>query len=552
MSERTDWDEEFDFVSVGGGGGGHAGAAAAAVQGARVLLLEKAAALGGVTSMSEGEIWVAANFVERAGGEADSFEAGLAYLEFLSAGLGDAGLREHFLRKSNEAIEFFEQHAGLGLQVMPNRVDYYFPEAPGSKGAGRYLEITPFDARALGPLEELVSISPYSSSRITQGDVAAVAGGRDQMNPASVMGELEAVIAERVANHELCGGSGLVARLLHTAVGAGAEVRVNTRVERLIGDGEGVVGIETSSPEGSRRIKAANVLLATGGYDYNPELVRLYEQHAELGSVASPDQTGDHIAMAGELGAMVTMRPPYMTPLLTGARWPDPEAPGGHGMTIVFPGRPHGIFVNRDGQRFGDEAFFPTLHSAQMRFDGPNMRYANLPTWFVFDQSFRDKYNVGHFPPGEPLPEGLAVSAETLEETAELAGVDAANLAATVARFNGFCAAGSDEDFGRGTRVWSEVSVGDESMPNPVLGPLEKPPYYAIELTPMTAGVPSAGLKIDGEARVVNTRGRSIRGLFAAGNAAGVVNFLAYQSGTSISRGLTHGYLAGSAATAAL
>jgi hypothetical protein len=162
----------------------------------------------------------------------------------------------------------------------------------------------------------------------------------------------------------------------------------------------------------------------------------------------------------------------------------------------------------------------------------------------VFDQTFRETYAVGPVPPEEPLPEGLAVTGDTWAELGERAGIDPGGLEETVGRFNEFCERGLDEDFGRGTHAWGLATFGDQRMPNPVLGALEKPPYYAILLTRVGMGIPSAGLKIDAESRVVNTRGEPIPGLYAAGNSAAQIDVITYQSGIGNARGLTYGYLA--------
>lgn len=552
MVSSMTWDEEFDFVCVGSGGAGMAGAAAAAVHGARVLLIEKTDLLGGLTAFSEGEIWVPANFVQKREGVEDSLDEALTYLAFLSAGLGDADLREHFTVKMNEAIEFFEDHAGFALSIMPNRTDYFEGQATGAKGPGRYLEVGPFDTRQLGAFEPLLILSPYTSSRLTQTDIAAVNGGRDEAAPDNMKAELVDLVAQRTADHLVCGGAGVVARLMDTALRHGAQIRTNVKVERLIGEDNRILGVEVSTPEGPRRIRAQAVLLATGGYDWNPDLVRLYEQRADLYTVTTPNQTGDHMVMAGDVGAAIAMRNPVFTPLLNGTRVPHPEAPGDMFSMPLFAGRPHMIFVNREGRRFADESFHPGMHAAQAQFDGLTMSTPNLPTFFVFDQTYRDKYGIGPFGHDGAIPESVAVQGDSLAELATRAGIDRGNLTATVERFNAFCEQGRDDDFGRGSRPWGKISIGDYTMPNPLLGPLEKGPYYAIRLVQMTAGVPSAGLKIDGAARVINTRGLPIAGLYAAGNAAGVVDTIGYQSGMSISRGITHGYLAGCDVAASL
>src|SRR3546814_14729714 len=75
-----------------------------------------------------------------------------------------------------------------------------------------------------------------------------------------------------------------------------------------------------------------------------------------------------------------------------------------------------------------------------------------------------------------PLSEGMAVSANTLAELARTVGIDAEGLERTVARFNGFCETGVDEDFARGSVPWGRIMTGDPRLPNPNLGPLQKGP----------------------------------------------------------------------------
>jgi 3-oxosteroid 1-dehydrogenase len=529
------FDEQFDVVSVGGGAGGLAAAITAASDGATALVLEKGSKLGGVTALSQGEVWVGGSYLERELGIADSRQETLEYLDHLSAGLGDAELRSAFVTSSNEALEFLQDKADLTLGVVRGRPDYYYPHAPGSKDEGRYLEVEPFDARELGELEDLALISPHGLAYLTQKEQFAAGGDRD------VIGKL---VAAHIENHELCGGSGLSARLLHAAANAGVALRVNRPVVRLLTESDRVVGVEVWTDDGPCRIGASAVLLATGGYDWNADLVRSFEHLPELRSMVPPTVTGDHMIMAGEVGAMIAARPPVLTPLLSGMQIPGEELEGQPLFRFAFAGQPHAIYVNRAGQRFADESFLSGVDAAQAVFDGNNIDYPNQPTWLVFDQTFRETYAVGPIPPEEPLPDGLAVTGDTLTELGERAGIDAGGLEETVRRFNEFCERGVDEDFGRGTQAWGLATFGDKRMPNPVLGALAKPPYYAILLTRVGMGIPSAGLKIDSKSRVLNTRGEPIPGLYAAGNAAAQIDVITYQSGIGNARGLTYGYLA--------
>jgi 3-oxosteroid 1-dehydrogenase len=166
----------------------------------------------------------------------------------------------------------------------------------------------------------------------------------------------------------------------------------------------------------------------------------------------------------------------------------------------------------------------------------------------IVDQNYRDKYMLGSVAPGQPLPDGMAVAGGTLREIAETVGIDAAGLEETVARFNGFCASGVDEDFGRGSMGYGSQMFGDRRMPNPNLGPIDKPPYVAIKLTRIAMNTPAAGLRIDGDGAVQSVRGDTIPGLYAAGNAAAQLDIgAAYNSGMGNMRALLYGYIAAKA-----
>ena len=88
--------------------------------------------------------------------------------------------------------------------------------------------------------------------------------------------------------------------------------------------------------------------------------------------------------------------------------------------------------------------------------------------------------------------------------------------------------------------------TGDPRLSNPNLGKIRKPPYYAVRLERVTMGVPTAGLPIDIDARVLNAHGQAVRGLYAAGNSAAWLDIGGgYTSGIANTRGLLYGYLSG-------
>jgi 3-oxosteroid 1-dehydrogenase len=210
-------------------------------------------------------------------------------------------------------------------------------------------------------------------------------------------------------------------------------------------------------------------------------------------------------------------------------------------------GQPHTIVVNRQGKRFGDEAFYRSFYYKIDEIDGGTQTHPNFPCWVVIDSQVLEKYPFFSVTPGQEFPEGFGTKADTLPELAQLIGIDAAALKDTVERFNAGAEQGQDPDFGRGSHPWSAWMCGDvHHKPNPNLGAIKKGPFYAVELRRMGGtGIASAGLMVDEHARVVSWMGQPIPGLYAAGNStARMETGAVMQSGISNARGMTQGWLA--------
>jgi 3-oxosteroid 1-dehydrogenase len=127
---------------------------------------------------------------------------------------------------------------------------------------------------------------------------------------------------------------------------------------------------------------------------------------------------------------------------------------------------------------------------------------------------------------------------------AALADLGLPLLAKTVARFNEFAASGRDEEFGRGDSVYDRYYGDPRNRPNPCLGPLLKPPFYAVRLVPGDLGT-KGGLVTDERARVLRPDGSPIEGLYAAGNSSAAVMGRSYAgAGATIGPAMTFGYLA--------
>lgn len=542
MGKESDvqWDEDFDVVCVGSGLGGMSAAITAAERGARAIVLEKFELLGGVSALSSGQLWLGNHHLQEAAGIEDNDADVGTHLSRLGQGFATPDRREVFVTRSREALRYFTDVIGIEMMVVRGLPDYYHPAVPGSRAEGRYVEVKPFKDERLGDLAPLVLTSPYGDgySYTTSNEWVSMQSGGEHVG-ACLQRHLEA--------GERCAGAGLAAAQVAAARDRGVEMRVSSAVtELVIADGE-VVGVVVDGPSGARRIRARlGVVLATGGYDWKPAFVRAFDALPEAGSMAPPTVSGDHIVMASKAGAIaMPARAPSQSPIFIGYKVPAETIYGKPSSRMWLPGAPHSIAVNRYGKRFANDAFYPDVATKVARFDGQEQGQPNWPAWVIFDQEMVDKYGMMPTWPGQPLSEGMATSADSLEALAQAVGIDAEGLAATVARFNGFCVTGVDEDFARGTVPWGRIMTGDPSRANPNLGPISRAPFYAVKLERVNMGVPTAGLSIDTDGRVLDAHDQPVSGLYAAGNSAAWLDIGGgYNSGIANTRGMLYGYLA--------
>jgi 3-oxosteroid 1-dehydrogenase len=209
-------------------------------------------------------------------------------------------------------------------------------------------------------------------------------------------------------------------------------------------------------------------------------------------------------------------------------------------------GAPGTVMVDADGDRFCNEAFWQDFVSRVGQIDVFGGDFAHVPCYLVLDSRHREQYPIAGIEPGRDLSSQVGERADSLAGLAEALGIDPAGLEATVKRFNEHAAEGRDPDFRRGGTPHEEKFRGDPTHePNGNLAPLEEPPFYGFEVTPVGNGVPSTGLRIDEHARVVDVGGDPITGLYAAGNSAAFTDTGgAYDSGMAMTRGMTYGYIA--------
>jgi succinate dehydrogenase/fumarate reductase flavoprotein subunit len=203
-----------------------------------------------------------------------------------------------------------------------------------------------------------------------------------------------------------------------------------------------------------------------------------------------------------------------------------------------------GIFVNQDGQRFVNESG-PYDRIGKAIIEQIARGAMTVPYWMIYDD--RDGLvppvkatNVSMVEAEQYVEGGLWHTAETLPELAAKIGVNADNLVSTVTRFNGFAAAGVDEDFGRGGEAYDRAFSGGRSP----MVPIEKAPFHAAAFGLSDLGT-KGGLVTDSHARVLDTDGNPIGGLYAAGNTMAAVTGTAYPGGgTPIGASMLFSHLA--------
>ncbi len=539
------WDLEVDWVSVGSGLGGVCSAIAAHDRGARCVILEKAPRLGGLSGFGGGEVFVPNNHKMRELGIEDSDAAGRRYLEFLAAGFADPVLMDRLLATCKEAILYFEREAGVAWIAVEGLPDYYYPKVEGAHPGGRYLTVDLFDGASLGEWQrKTYPMTPHVPPGALHREMYAWGG------LAKVTKWDYALIGRRLAEDRRSFGPGLMGYFVKAAVvDRGIPAYVETPARELVADERGaVLGVRAEREGADFFVRARRgVVLAVGGYDHNRELACQFEGMPDWNSAAPPYLHGDHLVMAAELGAALAAVPPANLAMFYGYHIPGEESDGEPLYRASWEcGVPHAIWVNRRGERFCDESSYKDYQPRLRQWDGQTQSMPNLPPFLIFDQSYRDRYPLGSFMPGQPLPDELVVQADTPRELAAKLGIDPDGLERTLERFNEHARRGEDPDFARGSFAWSVRLVGDLDYPNPNLGPLEKPPYYGVRLVPVSVGINSHGLETDANARVVHVRGHPIPGLYAVGNSAALRDLGAgYQSGTSNMRAITWGYIAG-------
>jgi 3-oxosteroid 1-dehydrogenase len=344
--------------------------------------------------------------------------------------------------------------------------------------------------------------------------------------------------AKLLGREYVSAGTAIQGRMLQMALRQNIDIRVNSGVSELIEENGKVTGVVTQKDGKPWRIEARDgVLINAGGFSHNEAMRKQYgpQPSSVAWTNANPGDTGEMIQIAKSHGAALDF--------MDGAVWILTSTPptGERYIHVLDLPKPHCILVNQKGQRYTNEAQ-SYMANGQAVYAG-----GDVPVWAIVESRHRDRYPWAFLAGKTPqsfFDSGYMKKADTIEELATQINVPADNLKATIERFNGFAHKGKDEDFGRGSKAYDLVFADPSHGPNPGLGAIEKPPYYAVAIYPGDVGT-FGGILTDEFARVIKEDGSILQGLYATGNSTASVMGKTYPgAGASISPAFIFGWVA--------
>ncbi len=440
---------EADVIVIAAGASGLAAAIAAAESGAKVVAFEKGATTGGTGNMGMGPFGVESRLQKLKQVGLTRDEAFHIFMEYTHWRV-DAQLVRAYIDKSATTIDWLER---LGVEFVEPAT--YFP-----------------------------------GGQFTWHLVKPATGKPGPMASATMM----KILTDKAKE-------------------LGVKIPLQTPVKKIVRMGDRVTGVIAEDRQGEPvEASAKAVIVATGGFGDNPEMIKRYtgfEWGKDLFSFRIPGMVGEGIRMAWEVGAAPTEMSMEMIYGMPGEC--DPR------LHETFR-QPH-LMVNYQGERFMNEGIMPNT-----TFTGNAIaRQKKRSAFLLFDQTIkRHMESVGYDELSVVFPftkvenlDGLLKDAfdkgykdvfvaDSLDELAEKTGIDAEGLKATVAEYNGFCEKGFDPLFNKSHEL---------------LRPLAEPPFYAARHLPSAYGS-LGGIKINHRTEVLNKEWKRIEGLYAAGTDA--------------------------------
>lgn len=418
-SKAIDETYEVDVVIVGAGGAGLAAAIRASQDGADVLVVEKQGIIGGATTRSGGKVMAAGTDIQKEAGISDNDEMMYNYLKEIGGEYIDDVKLKAF---TDNALDVYNWMIDLGVNV--------------------------------------INVEPIHKS-IEPNRVHNTLGGGGMTDGF---------------------GGNITVPLYEEYKDLDGDIVYNTTVNEIImNDKQEAVGVVGVKPDGSKVTVHANaVIIATGGYAQNKEMVRSYETEFPFYVTSVPTgNVGDGIKMVEKIGGQIEEYPATQTVFL--------DFNSGTGINEEA-----GLIVTMDGKRFVNE------YSYQYHVGDALAKTGSTNGWYI--ATANDPTPTVQY----AMTQDKTLKAASIEELAQLMEVDAKVLQETIDRYNGFAKNQKDEDFGK---------------PAEFLYPIEGEQYYALKLMPAVT-VTFGGIVIDENAQVLDQNNQPISNLFAAGETA--------------------------------
>jgi 3-oxosteroid 1-dehydrogenase len=482
--------------------------------GNKVLILEKAATMGGTSFKAAYWYWVPNNAAMRKAGTEDPKPDFLKYVARLS-----------------QPQSFDPNHSRYGL----SEGEYSMCEAiydSAAPAAELLAEKNALPYRHVAPVPDYFAEFPEDKAKT----------GR--------------VLFPKDGSATMSDGGQVATRTLTAACRRdGVDIKTSHPVQRVVLNEKGeVIGVEAKAPAGPYRVRARKaVIFATGGFTHNPELRKNFLSTPVYGGCAAMSNEGDFIRITSTLGVQLrNMNYAWMCPIsLEKAIARDPSMSG-----MFSVAGDSMIFVDKRGRRVVNEKLnYNELAQKFFEWDGPNAQYPYLVLISIWDQRAQDnsaspEYGRLIVPPG--TDDRHVIKGATLDELAtaidqrlakyaantgglRLTPDFAGNVKASVARYNELAATGKDLDFGRGDRMVEQLFNGgvkeEPGRKNPTMWPISgQGPYYAALVTGGTLDT-KGGPKTSPDGQVLDGQDKPIPGLYGVGNCVASASGRAYWAG---------------------
>lgn len=296
------------------------------------------------------------------------------------------------------------------------------------------------------------------------------------------------------------------------------DLRTNTSAKKLLKNDQGaVIGVIAQGKDGKEyTIDAKKVIITAGGFGANFDMIKHYDPKlADFKTTNAPGSQGEGVKMAEDVGAkLVDME--YIQI--------HPTTVPGTGVLITEGVRGDGaILVNEEGKRFTNELLTRDVVSQNI------LKQPGKHAYLIFnDELISKNHAIDSY-----IKQNLVVEADSIEDLAAKIKMDPKQLAQTVNTYNGFVKAQKDDEFGRpGLKI--AFNTGK---------------YHAIEVAPgihHTMG----GIAINAKGQALDTNGKVIPNLFAAGEASGGVHGANRLGGNALADIITFGRISADEAVA--